>query len=168
MKSIIYVFILVSSLLLSGLLLSSPAQASSVETYVFSDPSYELRFHELNKILRCPKCQNQNLADSNSLISQDLRREVKRLLEEGRSDDQITEFMVMRYGSFVLYKPKLDKITYLLWYGPIGFGVFGLIMLVFVVVRQKQKRQQPTNETSSTPQLLNDKEQADIDKLLSK
>jgi len=168
MKNIIYVFTLVSSVLLSGLLLSSPAQASSVETYVFSDPSYELRFHELNKILRCPKCQNQNLADSNSLISQDLRREVKRLLEEGRSDDQITEFMVMRYGSFVLYKPKLDKITYLLWYGPIGFGVFGLIMLVFVVVRQKQKRQQPTNETSSTPQLLNDKEQADIEKLLNK
>jgi len=168
MKNIIYIFTLVSSVLLSGLLLSSPAQSSSVETYVFSDPSYELRFHELNKILRCPKCQNQNLADSNSLISQDLRREVKRLLEEGRSDDQITEFMVMRYGSFVLYKPKLDKITYLLWYGPIGFGVFGLIMLVFVVVRQKQKRQQPTNETSSTPQLLNDKEQADIEKLLNK
>jgi len=168
MKNIIYVFILASSVLLSSLLLSSPAQASSVETYVFSNPSYELRFHELNKILRCPKCQNQNLADSNSLISQDLRREIKRLLEEGRSDEQITEFMVMRYGSFVLYKPKLDKITYFLWYGPIGFGVFGLIMLMFVVIRQKQKRQQPTNETSANPQLLNDKEQADIDKLLSK
>ena len=163
MKHIVSVLILLISLLITN-----QSQASSVETYVFSDPSYELRFHELNKILRCPKCQNQNLADSNSLISQDLRREVKRLLEEGRSDDQITEFMVMRYGSFVLYKPKLDKITYLLWYGPIGFGIFGLVMLVLVVIRQKHKRQQPTNETSSNSKLLNDKEQADIDKLLNK
>lgn len=168
MKNIIYVVLILNSLLFSTILVSTQAQASSVETYVFTDPSYELRFHELNKILRCPKCQNQNLADSNSLISQDLRREVKRLLEEGRSDDQITEFMVMRYGSFVLYKPKLDKITYMLWYGPIGFGIFGLIMLVFVVIRQKRKRQEPTEQSLIDSSLLNDKEQADIDKLLSK
>jgi len=151
------------------LLLSTMTQASSVETYTFTKPEYEVRFHMLNTILRCPKCQNQNIADSNSLISQDLRREVKRLIEEGRNDEQIMEYMVMRYGSFVLYKPKVERITYLLWYGPIGFALFGLLMLAFVVVRQKRKRQEHTNITSSTDSaLLNENEQADIEKLLNK
>lgn len=155
--------------LLSTLMLSSVTQASSVETYTFTKPEYQIRFHELNKILRCPKCQNQNLADSNSSISQDLRREVKRLIEEGRNDDQITEFMVMRYGSFVLYKPKLDKITYFLWYGPIGFGIFGLIMVIFIVMRQKRKKLEQESDTSTpNSNLLNAQEQAEIDKLLNK
>jgi len=150
------------------LLLSTMAQASSVETYTFTKPEYEVRFHMLNTILRCPKCQNQNIADSNSLISQDLRREVKRLLEEGRSDEQIMEHMMMRYGSFVLYKPKVERITYLLWYGPIGFAIFGLLMLMFVVVRQKRKRQERIKTSSTTDSaMLNDDEQADIDKLLN-
>jgi len=160
-KSTIIVFTLLSSVLFTGL-----TQASSVETYTFTKPEYQVRFHELNKILRCPKCQNQNLADSNSLISQDLRREVKRLLEEGRNDDQITEFMVMRYGSFVLYKPKLDRITYFLWYGPIGFGVFGLIMLGLIVARQKRKKHEQQTDNSTAPsKLLNEQEQSEIDKL---
>ncbi len=164
MKSMLILAAILLSLFLSGV-----TQASSVETYTFSKPEYETRFHELNKILRCPKCQNQNLADSNSMISQDLRREVKRLIEEGRSDEQIMEYMVMRYGSFVLYKPKLDKVTYLLWYGPIGFAVFGMLMVIFVIVRQKRKRQEQTEISSEVPNdALNEQEQADIEKLLNK
>lgn len=159
-------FLIIGSLLIS-VLFHAATNASSVETYTFTKPEYETRFHALNKILRCPKCQNQNLADSNSLISQDLRREVKRLIEEGRSDEQIMEYMVMRYGSFVLYKPKLDSVTYLLWYGPIGFGVFGIIMLSIIVVRQKKLRKQDRNsEIESATEQLTAQEKAAIDKLL--
>ena len=160
-------YLLIIATLLMSSLYHNSAKASSVETYTFTQPEYEIRFHSLNKILRCPKCQNQNLADSNSLISQDLRREVKRLIEEGRSDEQIMEYMVMRYGSFVLYKPKLDSVTYLLWYGPIGFAVFGVIMLVIIVIRQKKLRKQASNtETKDNKEQLTAQEQAEIDKLL--
>lgn len=162
--------VFISLVILLSTFVSLTSKASSVETYTFSKPEYEVRFHELNKILRCPKCQNQNLADSNSLISQDLRREVKRLLEEGRNDEQIMEYMVMRYGSFVLYKPKLDKVTYFLWYGPIGFGLFGLVLLVYVVMKQKKRRVQQQEKTqgitAGNESSLSDEEQAEIDKLL--
>ena len=141
--------------------------ASSVDTYQFSKPEYETRFHELNKILRCPKCQNQNLADSNSMISQDLRKEVFRLIEEGRSDDQIMEFMVMRYGDFVLYKPKLDNKTYFLWFGPAVFGVIGVMILLVVVIRQRGKRQLDTQDSELTEDKLSDSEQQALDKILS-
>lgn len=142
--------------------------ASSVDTYQFSKPEYEVRFHELNKILRCPKCQNQNLADSNSMISQDLRKEVYRLMEEGRSDDQIIEFMVMRYGDFVLYKPKVDNVTYFLWYGPIGFGVIGLLILSVVVVRQRNKRIGAGDVEEKDSEKLSNKEQQALDKILDR
>lgn len=163
MRAVLFSFILV---VVAGF--SSVANANSVETYTFSKPEYEVRFHELNKILRCPKCQNQNLSDSNSLISQDLRREVRRLLEEGRSDEQIMEYMVMRYGSFVLYKPKLDRVTYFLWYGPIGFGVFGLLIVSYIVIRQKRRNgnQQKEEAETATSISLTEKEQAELDKLL--
>ncbi len=150
-------------------LFSIESNSTSVETYTFSTPEYEVRFHQLNKILRCPKCQNQNLADSNSLISQDLRREVRRLLEEGRTDEQIMEYMVMRYGSFVLYKPKLDRVTYFLWYGPIGFGVFGVIMVAYIVMRQRKRRaelQVANSQQENDINSLTEQEQAQIDKLL--
>jgi len=148
---------------------SADSYSSSVETYTFSKPEYEVRFHEMNKMLRCPKCQNQNLADSNSLISQDLRREVRRLLEEGRTDEQIMEYMVMRYGSFVLYKPKLDRVTYFLWYGPIGFGVFGVVIVAYIIMRQRKRRaelQGANAQQDSDVNSLSEQEQAQIDKLL--
>jgi len=148
------------------IMLSHQALASSVETYQFSNPDYEVRFQELNKILRCPKCQNQNLADSNSMISQDLRREVHRLMEEGRSDEQIMEFMVMRYGDFVLYKPKVDSVTYFLWYGPIGFGVLGLLILMVIVMRQRKKRVLVSSE-EERGEHLSEKEQQALDKILA-
>ena len=152
--------------LLVGLMLviSTNVLASSVETYQFSKPEYEQRFQDLNKILRCPKCQNQNLADSNSMISQDLRREVFRLMEEGRSDEQIVEFMVMRYGDFVLYKPKFDDVTYFLWLGPIGFGVLGLLILMVIVIRQRNKKL----TTNGSEDHLSQDEQAKLDAILKR
>jgi len=155
--------IVVTSLLM---FLSANTVAGSVDTYQFSKPEYEARFHNLNKILRCPKCQNQNLADSNSMISQDLRKEVYRMMEEGRSDEQIVEFMVMRYGDFVLYKPKVDNTTYFLWYGPIGFGVFGFIVLGVVVIRQRGKLMDENNAKEGDQ--LSQQEQRALDKILNR
>lgn len=160
-----YIIGLIATLLV---LISTSSFAGSVDTYQFSKPEYETRFHDLNKILRCPKCQNQNLADSNSMISQDLRKEVYRLMEEGRSDEQIIEFMVMRYGDFVLYKPKVDNVTYFLWYGPIGFGVLGLIILSIVVVRQRNKQANAGGEQEQSSEALSDKEQQALDNILNK
>jgi len=159
---------LVSMLLGLLIVLSGNAIASSVETYQFSKSEYEVRFQDLNKILRCPKCQNQNLADSNSMISQDLRREVFRLMEEGRSDDQIIEFMVMRYGDFVLYKPKFDGVTYFLWLGPIGFGALGLLILGTVVFRQRNKRNAVITADESSGEHLSSDEQAKLDRILKR
>ena len=102
---------------------------AAIDTYEFKDEGERARFRTLTEELRCPKCQNQNIADSNAPIATDLRREIFRMLEEGQSNAQIVDFLVLRYGDFVLYKPPLNARTYLLWYGPfvlLGLGGLGL------------------------------------------
>ncbi|QKE63102.1 cytochrome c-type biogenesis protein CcmH [Aquipseudomonas campi] len=122
-------------LLLAGLFslgLFGMAQAA-IDTYQFKDEAERERFRTLTAELRCPKCQNQNIADSNAPIATDLRREIFRMLEEGKSNAEIVDFLVLRYGDFVLYKPPVDTRTYLLWYGPfalLGLGALGLGVLV--------------------------------------
>lgn len=118
---------------LLGLALSLGAQAA-VDTYEFKDDAERARYRVLIEELRCPKCQNQNIADSDAPIATDLRNEIFRMLEEGKSNEEIIDFLVSRYGDFVLYKPPLTSRTLLLWYGPagmlvIGFGVLGGILL---------------------------------------
>ena len=90
-----------------------------IETYEFSDSTLERRYHSLSDELRCPKCQNQTIADSNAPIAKDLRFLLHEQLESGASDDEILSFMVARYGEFVRYRPGLDSNTALLWYGPL-------------------------------------------------
>ena len=99
-----------------GLGLVGVARAA-IDTYEFKDEVERERFRSLTEELRCPKCQNQNIADSNAPIATDLRREIYRMLDDGRSDKEIVDFLVMRYGDFVMYKPPLDSRTWLLWYG---------------------------------------------------
>ena len=84
----------------------------------FSEDSLRHRYEELIEEFRCPKCQNQNLADSNSPISVDLRRQIYHLLEEGRSDKEIKDYLVARYSKFILYRPLLDYSTWFLWLAP--------------------------------------------------
>jgi cytochrome c-type biogenesis protein CcmH len=115
---------------------SSTVKASPVDTYVFQDEVTKIRFQALNKELRCPKCQNQNLADSNSPIAADLRKEVYQLLQQGKADSEIVNFMVDRYGEFVLYRPRVSQLTYVLWFGPIVL-IFGGMLIVVVIVRRK-------------------------------
>ena len=117
-------------------LFSFSLKASPVDTYVFQNEVTKIRFQALNKELRCPKCQNQNLADSNSPIAADLRNEVYQLLQQGKADSEIVNFMVDRYGEFVLYRPRVSQLTYVLWFGPIVLILAGII-IVLVIVRRK-------------------------------
>ena len=117
---------------------ASFVEASLSDTYEFKDKVTKIRFNALVKELRCPKCQNQNLADSNSPIAADLRREVYELLQQGKADMEITNYMVQRYGDFVLYRPRVNKLTYILWFGPAVLILIGIIVVV-VVVRRKPK-----------------------------
>jgi cytochrome c-type biogenesis protein CcmH len=91
----------------------------------------------LTQELRCPKCQNQDIADSNAPIAADLRREIFRMLGEGKDNQQIVDFMVDRYGEFVRYKPALTARTWLLWFGPGALLVVGVGVILLIVRRRK-------------------------------
>ncbi len=118
-----------SLLIILVLFTLAPLGYAAIDTYEFSTPDRQQRFSVLTNELRCPKCQNQNIADSNSPIANDLRREIYRMLEEGKSDDQVIEFLVDRYGEFVLYKPRFSSKTIVLWGGPVLFLLIGLMVL---------------------------------------
>ena len=111
-----------------SLLLANMAVASTA-VVEFSDESLRIRYQNLVQELRCPKCQNQNLADSNSPISEDLRAQVQRLLEEGMSDREIKDYLKNRYSEFILYRPEVNQNTWLLWAAPVLFLLVGLWVL---------------------------------------
>ena len=119
--------------LLGVMLLLSAYAAAVIETYEFSTPALEARYQLLSEELRCPKCQNQNIADSNAPISQDLRRLLHQQLEAGASNEEILEFMVARYGEFVRYRPAFNAVTAVLWLAPLLLllaGVAGLLLIL--------------------------------------
>src|SRR6478736_4961173 len=99
----------------------------------FRDHGEETRFRALTEQLRCVMCQNQSLADSNALIAQDLRREVLGLMREGKSDEQIKQFLVERYTDFVLYQPRVAPTTWLLWFGPLLLLAAGAFVVTSIV-----------------------------------
>ena len=101
----------------------------------FQDRSEETRFHALVSELRCVMCQNQSLADSNAQIAHDLRREVLQLMRQGKSDEQVKQFLVARYGEFVLYQPRVESKTWLLWFGPALLLLAGGFVVARVVRR---------------------------------
>ncbi len=115
---------------------SNTVDASPVDTFEFKDEVTKVRFQALSKELRCPKCQNQNLADSNSPIAADLRRELYELLQQGKADSEVVDFMVDRYGEFVLYRPRFSNVTYILWFGPALLILIGVIVVI-VILRKK-------------------------------
>lgn len=113
--------------LLALILLVASQQANAVvETYQFSNDVDHQRYQALIEELRCPKCQNQNLAGSDAPIAEDLRREVHRLISTGSSDQEILQFMLDRYGDFVLYRPRFAIETLALWLGPVVLVLIGL------------------------------------------
>ena len=111
--------------LLCALFLVSSSAWAVIETYEFSSPDLASRYHQLSQELRCPKCQNQNIADSNAPIARDLRVVLYEQLEAGQTDVQILDFMVARYGQFVRYRPEVDRQTALLWWSPLLLLVLG-------------------------------------------
>ena len=120
----------------ASLVASNSVYASPVETFEFQDEVTKVRFQALSKELRCPKCQNQNLADSNSPIAADLRRELYELLQQGKADSEVVDFMVARYGEFVLYRPRVSSVTYILWFGPALLILIGVIVVI-IILRKK-------------------------------
>ncbi|MDT0593647.1 cytochrome c-type biogenesis protein [Glaciecola petra] len=104
------------------------------ENYVFADPAKRKVFLNLTAELRCPKCQNQNIADSDAPIAHDMRRKVYELMQEGKDKPEVIGWMKERYGDFVYYQPPLNPVTFWLWALPI---LFALIMLVVLVRRRK-------------------------------
>ena len=120
------------------LLLLMPATALAViETYEFSDPELELRYRQLSLELRCPKCQNQNIADSNAPISQDLRKLLYQQLEAGADDEEILDYMVARYGEF-------DGVTAVLWLAPVFLLLAGIVLALLTLRSRRKNALQPS------------------------
>jgi cytochrome c-type biogenesis protein CcmH len=105
----------------------------------------ERRFQSLVAELRCVMCQNQSLADSNAQIAVDLRREVLELIRDGRSDGEIRDYLVQRYGEFVLYRPRVGAATWLLWFGPAVLLIGGAFVLVGLVRRRAPRTDAPVD-----------------------
>lgn len=118
------------------LALSGLAAAQAIDPLPFKDHAQELRFQALTRQLRCLVCQNENLADSNADLARDLRHEVFGLMQQGKSDDEIKQYLVDRYSDFVLYDPPVKPSTWLLWFGPGLFLLLGAAV-VMVTIRKR-------------------------------
>ena len=144
-------------LLLLGSLFFSTYSQAAIDTFEFDNAQQENTFHELTKLLRCPKCQNQNIADSNAELAKDLRNKTYELVKKGQTKEQVVDYMVARFGNFVRYDPPITPATIFLWLGPLLFILLGL----FVLFRQIKK--QPSKATH-----LDDLEQQKLQALLQK
>ncbi len=103
---------------------------------IFTDADEEARYQQLTAELRCVVCQNQNLADSNAPLAQDLRKKIHSMMQAGRTDDEIKQFLIDRYGDFVLYMPPVKSNTLVLWLMP-AVLLFGGALVVVIVVRKR-------------------------------
>lgn len=151
MKYLLFIFVLFAD-----------ASLAVIETYQFDNEVLEKRYHNFVEELRCPKCQNQNLAGSNSPIAKDLRRELHRLLDDGKSDQEIVNYMVSRYGDFILYRPRFNPETALLWLAPGIFLITGVFLMIRVFLRQRQG-----NSSAVVENQLDVAEQQALDQLLT-
>ncbi len=124
-----------AALVALGVALAGNALAIDTERD-FQDPVLQARYEAITKELRCLVCQNETIADSNASLAVDLRREVHRMIAEGKTDDEIQEFMLARYGDFVLYKPRMTGKNFVLWAAPVLLLLFG----VFAAMRFIRKR----------------------------
>jgi cytochrome c-type biogenesis protein CcmH len=125
-------------LVLALVLVAGLAAAQAIEPMPFKDHAQELRFQHLTSQLRCPMCQNETLADSNAPIARDLRHQVFKLMQEGRSDAQIKQYLVDRYSDYVLYDPPVNRTTWLLWFGPLLILLAGAVVVV-VTIRKRAR-----------------------------
>jgi cytochrome c-type biogenesis protein CcmH len=128
--------------LLATLLLAAAGHALD-EDAGFDDPVLDARYRALIREVRCPKCQNESIADSKAPVAADLRREIREQIANGATDEQVTEFLLARYGDFVLYRPRVNPTTWALWGGPFVFLAIGSLVFWRVL---RVRRTQPLDE----------------------
>ncbi len=146
-------------LFLTALLFSSVA-FSAIDALNFSSPQQESDYHQLTQSLRCPQCQNNNIADSNATIAVDMRGKVFELLQEGKSKNDVVDYMVARYGNFVTYDPPMTASTLVLWIAPLLLVLLGVVFLL----RRKPKVQSAVKSQD----VLTDEDNARLAELLNK
>lgn len=149
------------TVLLTALLLPGLTARAAIDAYEFDDPAQQRQFTQLTAELRCPKCQNQNIADSDAPLAADLREKVYTMTRGGASHEQIVEFMTQRYGDFVTYRPPLKPLTWVLWFGPL---VAMLAVASLVVLWISRRNRQRAAEASA----LNAEERARLERLLAR
>ncbi|MEQ1637962.1 MAG: cytochrome c-type biogenesis protein [Methylococcales bacterium] len=145
------------------LMLAAINAYAAIDVYQFNNESDRMRFHQLTAELRCPKCQNQNIADSAAPIAQDLRTKIQAMLTEKKSDKEIIDYMIDRYGDFVLYQPRMDRRTWLLWFGPAILLVLGIIVVVLI---SRRNASQNTADRLAV-NTLDEQQQKQIESLLN-
>ncbi|HHX0573686.1 TPA: cytochrome c-type biogenesis protein [Haemophilus influenzae] len=146
-------------LFLTAFLFSSVA-FSAIDALNFSSPQQESDYHQLTQSLRCPQCQNNNIADSNATIAVDMRGKVFELLQEGKSKNDVVDYMVARYGNFVTYDPPMTASTLVLWIAPLLLVLLGVVFLL----RRKPKVQSAVKSQD----VLTDEDNARLAELLNK
>lgn len=125
---------------------------SAIDTPMeFDDPATELRFKKLTEELRCLVCQNQSLADSHAELAQDLRNEVYKMVNAGDSNKEIIDYMVTRYGDFVLYRPPIKNTTYFLWFGPFLILLIAIIIIARVIRSRDNDLAEEDKEQGNDP-----------------
>jgi cytochrome c-type biogenesis protein CcmH len=123
--------------LLLAVLVAMAVPSFAIDTQrAFDDPALQARYEQINRELRCLVCQNQTIADSNATLAQDLRREVREMIEAGKSDAEIREFMIERYGDFVLYRPRMTPVNFLLWGAPVLLLLLGTFIGIRIIRKQ--------------------------------
>lgn len=143
------------------LAVSMSANAASIELYEFDSPQQEAQYRGLIEELRCPKCQNQNLAGSDAPIAQDLKQKTYEMVKDGRSDSEIRDYMFSRYGDFISYKPPVRPSTWILWFFPPLLLVALIIGWIYKTKTKQGKR------LADAPQSLSAAEEAKLAKILA-
>ncbi|MEZ5506205.1 MAG: cytochrome c-type biogenesis protein [Gammaproteobacteria bacterium] len=123
--------------MLLSLMLTCGIAFATIDAYEFKTPDDEQRFRVLVEELRCPKCQNQNIADSNAGLAKDIKDRVHRLINEGKDNGEITDYMVERYGDFITYRPPVRPVTWFLWFGPFVLALLAAFIIFMIKLRQK-------------------------------
>lgn len=161
-KSVVVPLALLLAVLLLVLVPAGDARGqTAVDVFEFETEEQERRFQQLSEEFRCPMCQNANLADSPGGVAADLRREIYNMIMEGRTDEEIEQFMHERYGDFIFYRPRFDATTLLLWLGPLFFLLIGAFVIVGIVQRNR-------NAGVASEDDLSDEEKARLETLLNK
>ena len=143
---------LIASLLLLAGLFGAGQASAAIDVYTFDSDAQEQTFRELTKELRCPKCQNQDIADSNAGLAKDLRDKTYQMVREGKEKQEVVDYMVARYGNFILYDPPLMASTLILWLGPLLVILIGGAVVVMRSRRTSAVKKQLDNALSEEEQ----------------